>query len=286
MNDTARATLARLIARYGVTIARDANRCEGLLRDTCPDCTKEIFILTSAVRQRVPADLLAPRQTLPLPLVQGFLVKRLMDESGFSDDAAHWAVASWSEALGLSDPVRTGKPAEKTLLPHRAPAGVVPTDPALREQWAFDLTGAPTAVRLGAVKNLAANPDPENIRLLVRTLDNDTGAVRAAAFDALSDPALGATDALIRALGDRSDTVAWRGALVLAGLRERRAVAAIVPLLERQGTVREAAVWALGEIGSDDAAAPLMALLNDPDAGIRSAAEDALKKIGLPEKSS
>jgi len=286
MNDTARATLARLIARYGVTVARDANRCEGLLRDTCPDCTKEIFILTSAVRQRVPADLLAPRQTLPLPLVQGFLVKRLMDESGFSDDAAHWAVTSWSEALGLSDPVRTGKPAEKMLLPHRAPAGVVPTDPALREQWASNLTCAPTAVRLGAVKNLAANPDPENIRLLVRTLDNGTGAVRAAAFDALSDPALGAADALIRALGDRSDAVAWRAALVLAGLREHRAVAAIVPLLERQGMVREAAVWALGEIGSDDAAAPLMNLLDNPDAGIRSAAEDALKKIGLPEKSS
>jgi HEAT repeat protein len=29
-----------------------------------------------------------------------------------------------------------------------------------------------------------------------------------------------------------------------------------------------------------------MNLLDDPDAGIRSAAEDALKKIGLPEKSS
>jgi len=286
MNDTARATLARLIARYGVTVARDANRCEGLLRDTCPDCTKEIFILTSAVRQRVPADLLAPRQTLPLPLVQGFLVKRLEDELGFSDDAAHWAVASWSEALGLSDPVRTKKPAENTGLPSRAPAEVGPTDPALREQWASDLADATVAARLGAIKNLAANPDPENIRLLVRTLDNDTGAVRAAAFDALSYPALGAADALIEALGDRSDAVAWRAALVLAGLRERRAVPAIVPLLGRQGTVREAAIWALGEIGSGDAAAPLMNLLNDPDAEIRSAAEDALKKIGSPEKGS
>lgn len=276
MNDTARATLARLVARYGVSVAHDANRCEGLLRDTCPDCTKEIFILTSAVRQRVPADLLAPRQTLPLSLVQGFLVKRLEDELGFSDDAAHWAVACWSEALGLSDPVRA--PAT-TSTPSRE-ASRASVSPALREQWASDLAHASVAVRLGAIKNLAANPDPDTTRLLIRALDNDTGAVRAAAFDVLSDPAAGATDALIGALEDNPDGVVWRAALVLAGLQERRAVAAIVPLLGRQGIVREAAIWALGEIGSSDAATPLMKLLDDTDAGVRLAAEEALKKIG------
>ena len=40
MNDTARTMLARLIALNGVSIAHDANRCEGLLRDTCPECTR------------------------------------------------------------------------------------------------------------------------------------------------------------------------------------------------------------------------------------------------------
>jgi len=283
MNDAARATLARLVARYGVSVAHDANRCEGLLRDTCPECAKEIFILTSAVRQRVPADLMAPRQTLPLPLVQGFLVKRLMDELGLSDDAAHWAVASWSEALGLSDPARTVPPEKNTVHPGPAtPASISVTSPALREQWAEDLAHAPVAVRLGIIRNLAANPDPGNIRLLVRTLDNDSGVVRAAAFDTLSDPALGAADALIGALGDQSEGVIWRAALVLADLRERRAVPALVHLLGRQGIVRESTVWALGEIRCSDAISPLMNLANDPDDAIRSAAEDALKKIGSP----
>jgi HEAT repeat protein len=282
MNDTARTTLARLVARYGVSVAHDANRCEGLLRDTCPDCTKEIFILTSAVRQRVPADLLAPRQTLPLPLVQGFMVKRLMDELGLSDDAAHWAVASWSEALGLSDPARTSTPVKNMPPPQQASPASGSTSPALREQWASDLAHAPVAVRLGIIRNLAANPDPGNIRLLVRTLDNESGVVRAAAFDVLADPALGAADALIGALGDQSDGVIWRAALVLADLRERRAVPALVHLLGRQGLVRESTVWALGEIRCSDAVTPLMNLATDPDPGIRSAAEDALKKIGLP----
>jgi FOG: HEAT repeat len=282
MKDTARVTLARLVARYGVSVAHDANRCEGLLRDTCPDCTREIFILTSTVRQRIPADLLAPRQTLPLPLVQGFLVKRLMDELGFSDDAAHWAVASWSEALGLSDPARPVPPEKNPVSPKSATPASGSTSPALREQWAADLAGAPVAVRLGIIRNLAANPDPGNIRLLVRTLDNDSGIVRAAAFDTLSDPALGAADALIGALGDQSEGVIWRAALVLADLRERRAVPDLVHLLGRQGIIRESTIWALGEIRCSDAATPLMNLANDPDPDIRSAAEDALKKIGSP----
>jgi HEAT repeat protein len=205
-----------------------------------------------------------------------------MDELGLSDDAAHWAVASWSEALGLSDPARTVQP-EKNAVPSGSATPVSgSTSPALREQWAADLAQAPVAVRLGIIRNLAANPDPGNIRLLVRTLDNKSGVVRAAAFDVLADPALGAADALIGALGDQSDGVIWRAALVLADLREYRAVPALVHLLGRQGIVRESTVWALGEIRCSDAVTPLMNLATDPDPGIRSVAEDALKKIGSP----
>ena len=54
--------------------------CEGLLRDTCPECNREIFVLTHAVRQHVTDDLLSPRHTLPLALTEAFLVKRLEDE--------------------------------------------------------------------------------------------------------------------------------------------------------------------------------------------------------------
>ena len=100
MNDQAARTLKTLIARYGTSVALDPLRCEGLLRDTCPRCNREIFVLVNAVRQQVPADLLAPRHSLPLPLFRGFLVKRLQDEFAFSDEAAHWAVDAWADARG------------------------------------------------------------------------------------------------------------------------------------------------------------------------------------------
>lgn len=276
MNDSARTTLARLVARYGVTVAHDPNRCEGLLRDTCPECSREIFVLTHAVRQHVTDDLLAPRHTLPLSLTEGFLAKRLEDELGFSTEVARWAVISWAEALGVADPAPPAATPQKPATPHPA----TPTNPALREQWAADLVHAPRSVRIGIVANLAGAPDTGNLRLLIGALENDDWAVRSAAFDALSDPENDSAATLIDALTETPDGIAWRVALVLGTLRTPDAIDTLIPLLDRSPVVRDAAIWALGEIGSRRAATPLMKLLHHPDTGITLAVEDALKKIG------
>jgi hypothetical protein len=276
MNDSARTTLARLVARYGVSVAHDPNRCEGLLRDTCPECSREIFVLTHAVRQHVTDDLLAPRHTLPLSLTEGFLAKRLEDELGFSTDVARWAVISWAEALGLADPAPPTAMPQKPATPHPA----TPTNPALREQWAADLAHAPRSVRLGILANLAGAPDTGNLRLLIGALENDDWAVRSAAFDALSDPENNPAATLIDALTETPDEIAWRVALVLGTLRTPDAIDTLIPLLDRAPVVRNAAIWALGEIGSRRAITPLMKLLHHPDTGVCQAAEDALKKIG------
>jgi hypothetical protein len=276
MNDTARTTLARLVARYGVSVAHDPNRCEGLLRDTCPECSREIFVLTHAVRQHVTDDLLAPRHTLPLSLTEGFLAKRLEDELGFSTDVARWAVISWAEALGLADPAPPAATPKKPATPHP----VTPTNPVLREQWAADLGHAPRPVRLGIIANLAGAPDTGNLRLLIGALENDDWAVRSAAFDTLSDPETGSAATLIDALTGTPDGIAWRVALVLGTLRTPDAIDTLIPLLDRSPVVRDAAIWAIGEIGSRRAATPLMKLLHHPDTGVYQAAENALKKIG------
>ncbi|MFA6363363.1 HEAT repeat domain-containing protein [Methanoregula sp.] len=276
MKDSARTTLARLVARYGVSVAHDPNRCEGLLRDTCPECSREIFVLTHAVRQHVTDDLLAPRHTLPLSLTEGFLAKRLEDELGFSTDVARWAVISWAEALGLADPAPPAATPQKPATPHPA----TPTNPALREQWAADLVHAPRSVRLGIVANLTGAPDTGNLRLLISALENDDWAVRSAAFDALSDPETSSAATLIDALTETPDGIAWRVALVLGTLRTPDAIDTLIPLLDRAPVVRDAAIWALGEIGSRRAITPLMKLLHHPDTGVTLAAEDALKKIG------
>jgi hypothetical protein len=280
MNDSARTTLASLISRYGVSVAHDPNRCEGLLRDTCPQCSREIFVLVHAVRQHVTEDLLAPRHTLPLSLTEGFLAKRLEDELGFSGDVARWAVISWAEALGLADPAPPTATPQKPAAPEPAARQTTPTNPALREQWAADLGHAPRSVRLGIIANLAGAPDTGNLRLLIGALENEDWAVRSAAFDVLSGPGIGSAPVLIDALHDTPDGIAWRVALILGTLRAPDAIDALTPLLDRLPVVRDAAIWALGEIGSRRAATPLMKLLRHPDTGVSLAAENALKKIG------
>lgn len=280
MNDSVRTTLARLVTRYGVSVACDPNRCEGLLRDTCPECTREIFVLVHAVRQHVTDDLLAPRHTLPLALTEGFLAKRLEDELGFSDDVARWAVISWAEALGLASPAPSASSLKTPAAPVPASQNMTPTNPALREQWAADLDHAPRLVRLGIIANLAGAPDTGNLRVLIGALENDDWAVRSAAFDALSDPGTGSAPVLIDALHDTPDGIAWRVALILGTLRTPDAMDALIPLLDSSPVVRDAAIWALGEIRGRRAATPLMKLLHHPDTGVSYAAEEALKKIG------
>ncbi len=276
MNDTARTMLARLIALYGVSIAHDANRCEGLLRDTCPECTREIFVLVHAVRQHVTDDLLTPRHTLPLALAEAFLVKRLEDELGFSGEVARWAVTCWAEALGCADPAPSPAKPEVHAEPEPPAQG---TNPELREQWRENLGHAPRSVRLGIIANLAGAPDTGNLRLLISALENDDRAVRSAAFDLLSDPKTGATTLLIDTLHGAPDGLTWRITLVFGALQAHDAVGTLLPLLDRAPVVRDAAIWSLGEIGDRRAATPLMNLLHHKDSGVVQAAADALRKI-------
>jgi len=277
MNDTARAMLARLVALYGVSIAHDANRCEGLLRDTCPECSREIFVLVHAVRQHVTDDLLTPRHALPLALTEAFLVKRLEDELGFANDVARWAVTSWAEALGRADPAPATKLAARSI-PQESRGEE--TDPALRAHWAEDLAGGNRTVRLGIIANLAETPENENIRLLISGLENNDWAVRSAAFDVLCDPKTRAATLITDALHEAPDGLTWRIVLALGALRARDAVGSLIPLLERSPVVRDAAIWALGEIGDPGAATPLMGLVRNADSGVVQAVEEALRKIG------
>jgi len=280
MNDLARTTLVRLVTRYGISVARDPNRCEGLLRDTCPQCTKEIFVLTHAARLHVTDDLLAPRHTLPLSLTEGFLVKRLEDELGFSGEAARWAVAAWAEALGLETPAAPRTTAGPSPAPEPVARPMTPADRALYDQWAADLPRASRQARLEIVTSLAGTPGPESTGLLIAALENDDPLVRSAAFDVLADEKAGAGPALATALRNAPDGIAWRASLVLGTLKDRDAVGALVPLLDGPPPVRDAAIWALGEIGDRRAATPLMNLLRRPEPDASPAVEEALKKIG------
>ena len=59
MNDLPRQKLRELIAHHGKSLSQDARRCKGLLSDYCAAYRREVSVLTMAIEEHVPADLLA-----------------------------------------------------------------------------------------------------------------------------------------------------------------------------------------------------------------------------------
>jgi formylglycine-generating enzyme required for sulfatase activity len=101
MESSVRDSLRALIARYGHALSEEPSRCEAMLRDLCGQHKREVFILVSALKQRVAADLLGGNGGLPAPLLLGRLSKRLEDELALTSEAAQWAVETWAMALGV-----------------------------------------------------------------------------------------------------------------------------------------------------------------------------------------
>ena len=283
MNDLPRTVLKDLIRRYGRSLTGDALRTEGLLRDTCGQHPREIFVLVHALRQQIPADLLATRQSLPLPVLTGILARRLEDELSFSEHASHWAVESWAEALGLPGEPPSGNTPADPAVPTRSDPFIPKDDPSVdkkRRLLADDLESPGLASRLRAITDLALLEDTGSIRLLIGALENGNWQVRCAAFDGLCERGPVATPALLEALNDTSDEIIWRVVLVLGFLRTPGGVEPLISLLGRSGVIRECAIWALGEMGDARASSPLLKFLNAQDPVVSREAAEALRKIG------
>jgi parallel beta-helix repeat protein len=99
MNELPRKTLISLVQKNGKSLCRDAVRCEGLLRDLCPGCTREIALLVAALRQQVGIDLLSPRRGVSIDHHLHALSRRLYENMGICEPFAWWAVVSWALAL-------------------------------------------------------------------------------------------------------------------------------------------------------------------------------------------
>jgi len=63
--DRPREELARIVASYGREVVSDPRRTEGLLRDTCGSCEREVFILASVQKKHIPDELLALAPSVP-----------------------------------------------------------------------------------------------------------------------------------------------------------------------------------------------------------------------------
>jgi hypothetical protein len=89
------------VIKYGHSLCNDSLSCEGLLRDYCGNYHREIFVLVCALKEQVPSDLMATRDTMPYDLVQIRLTKRICRNCALTKNAATWAVESWALALGI-----------------------------------------------------------------------------------------------------------------------------------------------------------------------------------------
>lgn len=283
MDDRPRQILRDLVRRFGIALATDPPRIEGLLRDSCGTYHREIFVLVNAARQKVPADLLVPRHSLPLSLLQDFLARRLRDELSLSGEASQWAVKSWAYALDLvlGEP---GQEPEGERMQQKVPeSSAGPADPGIivgRQGWVDDLESPNLETRLCAVQVLSQTPDPENIRLLIRALENGNWRVREGAFNALCSFGELSVPLLCEALGHRNDEIVWRVSLLLGALKARSAIGPLILLLDREGMIRECAIWSLGEIGDDGASTALLRFIRSDDPVIQRETETALGKIG------
>ena len=119
----ARDKLGEILTHYGRAVLDDPRRCEALLRDLLPDHRREIHLLVSALRERVPADLLASNNGVPQSLLLDQLAQRLHDHLGLAPAFAQWAVETWAVALGVMAP----PPPKRARVPKAAAsAGAAP----------------------------------------------------------------------------------------------------------------------------------------------------------------
>lgn len=125
MNDLPRQKLKEIIIQYGRSLCDEPQRCEGLLRDLCGQYKKEIAVLVGALKERVPADLLASQNSTPAVVFLARLTKKLQDNLGLAEEAARWAVESWALALGVisSNDVKTN-PSSDPPIPTPIPTPV------------------------------------------------------------------------------------------------------------------------------------------------------------------
>jgi hypothetical protein len=105
MNNLPRQKLLEIIRRHGREIVNEPRRCEGLMRDNFPAHRREIAVLSTALEERIPADLLdSGKSLMPRNTLLARLAARLHDDVAMEANAARWTVHTWALALGVITP--------------------------------------------------------------------------------------------------------------------------------------------------------------------------------------
>lgn len=127
MNELPRQKLCEIIIQYGQDVYDNPQRCEGLLRDFCPQHRKEIAVLVGALKDGIPSQLRASKNSVPQTILLARFSKRLQDNLGLAEEAAIWAVESWALALGVIAVVSPSKPQKEPSHPEKVNPVTQPT---------------------------------------------------------------------------------------------------------------------------------------------------------------
>jgi HEAT repeat protein len=134
------------------------------------------------------------------------------------------------------------------------------------------LNGEDADLRMQAALALGEQRDARAVPALVEALDDEDVNVRYHAVEALGKlRAKEAADALAVVVGTRDFFLAFPALEALKQIGDARVVPSVLPLLEDE-LLAEAAAELLGELGDEEAVAPLAGLLNTPHAPTRAAA--------------
>ena len=128
MNNEARKQLIEIVKKYGIKILDEPRKVEGLLRDFCGDCKREIFSIVSALKEGASTELINSSKSGTQKLVIGRLSRRLQDNYGISEELTIWAVESIAIALGTISEKEAKVPRKKQATSRRDDKTNQPTE--------------------------------------------------------------------------------------------------------------------------------------------------------------
>jgi len=101
LNNEARKQLIEIVKKYGIKILDEPRKVEGLLRDFCGDCKREIFSIVNALKEGAGNDLINSSKSKTVKIAIGRLSSKMQSDLGMSEEVAVWSIESIAIALGI-----------------------------------------------------------------------------------------------------------------------------------------------------------------------------------------
>ena len=119
MRDFPRYKLINLIKKYDDKLYYSQSRCRNFLNDFCGQYQREVFVLSTAVEEKVPQELLnfKGKNQLSLQSLIVQLKERLKMNYAFTEYASLWAVETWALALDVISVVEDNSFVLETVKP-------------------------------------------------------------------------------------------------------------------------------------------------------------------------